>query len=248
MKKFLPLLIVVIALAGCKGCKEEDTGNFTVNLQAFVGSSPLSFVNSIYTDSMSKEFYFSKLKFFLAHVKLVRADNSEIEIADAVFFDYGDNNWKSFSADVDAGTYKGIKFNVGLDVQQNSTNPDDYGSDVALGPHNDMYWSWLKHRFIVLEGVADTAGNNFNGGVVSLAYHVGTDTCYKSVSILGNAVTINAGEKKSVALNLDLLKIFKNSSNPIDMFQTPGTQSESSDLPVALKFTDRFSESFSYSE
>lgn len=248
MKKFLALLIVVVGLAGYKGCKEKDTGNFTVNLQGFVGSSPLSFVNSIYTDSISKEFYFSKLKFFLAHVKLVRMDNTEVEIADAVYFDYSDNNRNSFSADVDAGTYKGIKFNVGLDAQQNSTNPDDYGSDEALGPHDDMYWSWLKHRFIVLEGVADTAGNNFNGGVVSLGYHVGTDTCYKSVSLLGSDFTVNAGEKKSVALNLDLLKIFKNASNPIDMFKTPGTQSESADLHVALKFTDRFCESFSYSE
>jgi hypothetical protein len=111
-----------------------------------------------------------------------------------------------------------------------------------------MYWSWLKHRFIILEGVTDTLGNNFNGGTIGLAYHVGTDTCYRTVTLTGLNITVDKNATKNINLNLDILKIFKGSSDALDMFQQPGTQSESSDLVVALKFADQFSKAFSYSE
>jgi hypothetical protein len=151
-------------------------------------ATPLSFSNTIYNDGAGKEFFFSKLKFYLSHIKLVRADNTEVEIKDAAFLDWSDNNWKSFSANVDAGTYKGIKFFVGLDPQQNAGNPDDYAADEPLGPKDDMFWEWLKHRFVVLEGTADTLGNNFGGGNIGLVYHTGRDTCYREVALSGTRV------------------------------------------------------------
>jgi hypothetical protein len=87
------LFLLIIFFAGCK---KEKPGNFTVNLQAYVGSQPLNFSNTVYTDG-NTEFYFSKLKFFTSHFTLVRADNTEVAFKDAMFFDWSDNNWKSFS-------------------------------------------------------------------------------------------------------------------------------------------------------
>jgi hypothetical protein len=248
MKNTLIALLLLLGLAGCKSCKEEDKGNFTVNLQGYVGSTPLSFSNTIYNDGAGKEFFFSKLKFYLSHIKLVRADNTEVEIKDAAFLDWSDNNWKSFSANVDAGTYKGIKFFVGLDPQQNAGNPDDYAADEPLGPKDDMFWEWLKHRFVVLEGTADTLGNNFGGGNIGLVYHTGRDTCYREVTLSGTEFTVNAEGGKSINLNLDLLKVFAAAPEPVNMFTQPGTQSEDADLPVAIQFSNQFSKSFSYSE
>jgi hypothetical protein len=40
MKNTLIALLLLLGLAGCKSCKEEDKGNFTVNLQGYVGSNP----------------------------------------------------------------------------------------------------------------------------------------------------------------------------------------------------------------
>lgn len=248
MKNIFLAGVLVLSLAGCKSCKEPDKGNFTVQLQPMVGTQPLSFSNTLYNDGADKEFFFSKLKFYISHIKLVRADNTEVEIEDAAFFDWSDNNWKSFSAEADAGTYKGVKFFVGLDPQQNAGNPDNYAADEALGPKDDMFWEWLKHRFVVLEGTADTLGNNFGGGVVGLVYHTGRDTCYREVVLSGPEFVVNAEGEKAINLQLDLLKIFTATPEPIHMFTQPGTQSEDADLPVALQFSNQFSKSFSYSE
>lgn len=239
---FLALLFV---LPACKDPKKEE-GNLKVQLLPYVGSQPLSFSNTIYTDG-NREFFFSKLKFYISHVKLVKADNSEVEVEDVAFFNYSDNAWKAFTVKADPGTYKGLKFSVGLDPAQNQTNPLSLSLSDPLGPQDDMHWDWLKYRFILVEGTADTLGNNFNGGVVGLVYHVGRDTCYRSVSLTGTEFTVNAEGEKVLNLKVDLLNVFQG-ANGINMFEEKGTQSENSDLPVAIKFADRFAESFSYSE
>lgn len=237
------LFLLIIFFAGCK---KEKPGNFTVNLQAYVGSQPLNFSNTVYTDG-NTEFYFSKLKFFTSHFTLVRADNTEVAFKDAMFFDWSDNNWKSFSANVDAGTYKGIKFYVGLDPQQNSTNPDDYKSNEPLGPKTDMFWDWMKHIFVLLEGRADTIGQNFVNSK-ALRYHTGTDTCYRVVVITGNDIVINQGTNKNLNLNVDLLKVFKEPPTPVNMLTQSETQSEGNELPLAIQFSDQFAKAFTYSQ
>lgn len=247
MKNYILLFVVLITLAGCKSCKENQEGNLIVNLNATVGNQPLNFSNTFYNDGVDKEFYFSKLKFYISNVRLVRADNTEALLADAAYFDWADKSWKKFSGNADAGTYKGIKFFVGLSPQQNATNPDDFKEDHPLGPKDDMYWEWLKHRFVNLEGRADTLGNNFLGGSTGLVYHIGRDTCYREVVLTGAVFTVQNTGKKNLQLNLDLLKVFTG-SNAIDMFQQPGTQSEDNDLHIAIKFADKFAESFTYSE
>lgn len=248
MKNLFIVFTALVMLASCKSCKEKDQGNFTVELKPTIGTQPLSFSNTIYNDGGNKEFFFSKFKFYISHFKLVRADNTEVEIEDAAFFDWADNNWKSFSANVDGGTYKGVKFNLGLDPQQNAGSPENYPADEALGPKDDMFWEWLKHRFVVLEGTADTLGNNFGGGVVGLVYHTGRDTCYREVVLSGTEFTVNSGAKKSIQLQVDLLKIFNSLPSPVNMFTQPGTQSEDADLNIALQFSDQMSKSFSYAE
>lgn len=242
---FIWLLALAFVLPACKDPKKEE-GNLKIQLQPYVGSQPLSFSNTIYTDG-DREFFFSKLKFYISHVKLVKADNSEVEVEDVAFFNYSEYAWKSFTVKADPGTYKGIKFSVGLDPAQNSTNPLDLSSSDPLGPQDDMHWDWLKYRFIVMEGTADTLGNSFAGGVHGLVYHVGRDTCYRGVSLSGTEFTVNAEGEKLLNLKVDLLNVFQGADG-IDMFVEKGTQSEDSDLDIAIKFINKFSESFSYAE
>lgn len=239
----LLLLTLVIILPGCKD-PDKPKGNFTVNIIPYVGSQAMT-LNTTYNDGADKEFYFSKFKFYLAHVKLIKADNSEVEITDVAFYDLGDNNWKSFNANADAGTYKGIKFFVGLDPTQNATNPSDYDEDEPLGPKEDMFWDWQKHRFIVLEGRADTIGQNFSNSK-GLAYHVGTDVTYREVVLTGSDIVVDGN--KAINLNVDLLKVFVSAPAPVNLVTQPATQSEGADLPIANQFADQFSKAFVYTE
>lgn len=245
--KLLIAIVTFSVLVTIGGCKEKDKSNFTVTLKTFVSGQALTF-NSIYNDGISKEFYFNGIKFYLSHVKLIREDNSEVEIKDAVFFDYRDNDWKAFKAEVPAGTYKGIKFGIGLDPVQNQIDPDSRPDTDPLGPQEDMYWEWLKHRFINIEGVADTLGTNFSGATVGLTYHVGRDVTYRNATLTNGTFVVQEGSDKEIFLNLNLNKVFFEGPNAIDMFAVPGTQSEDADLYIANQFADKFSTAFSYTE
>ncbi|MFM2307448.1 MAG: hypothetical protein RLZZ367_2117, partial [Bacteroidota bacterium] len=61
MKKFpfsvVWFLALLFVLPACKDPKKEE-GNLKVQLQPYVGSQPLSFSNTIYTDG-NREFFFS---------------------------------------------------------------------------------------------------------------------------------------------------------------------------------------------
>ncbi len=243
IRTLLLFCIVSVSLFSC--CKKNKPGNFKILLQANVGSQPLSF-STTYNDGLGKDFYISKLKFYLSHIRLIKPDNSEVEITDVAFFNADDNNWKSVAAEVQAGTYKGLKFSIGLDPTQNATNPDNYSNNDALGPKEDMFWEWQKHRFIVLEGVADTSGNNFTGGNHGLGYHVGTDTTYRTTSISGADIVVEEGVERQLILHLDLMKVFYSSTDTINMFTESATQSETGDLPTAIKFAEQFSKAFAY--
>jgi hypothetical protein len=251
-KNIFPKLVVLagvfaflfLAATGCK--PEKKKGNLKVSLQGYFGTELLNFA-SIYDAGDGKQYYFSKFKFYLSHIKLVRDDNTEVEIKDAAFFDYGSTDWKSFTVNAPIGNYKAIKLSIGLDPTQNATEPDNFPSTSALGPKEDMYWSWLGHRFVNLEGRGDTIPGNFVTGV-GLVYHVGQDTCYRTTTLNNGNFTINANEDKAMTLNVDLKKVFSGSNNPINFYTQPGTQSEAGDLFVAIHFADKFSECFSYSE
>lgn len=232
------------------GCHPDKKGDVKVQLNGYVGSQPLSFTNTIYNDGMGKQFYFSNLQFYISHFNLVKDDNALVEIQKAAYFEYGNSAWHSFSVkEVPAGNYKGIQFSVGLDTAQNNIDPVVYENDPAnpLAPKPDMYWAWLKHRFIVLEGRADTMGGNFASGA-GLQYHVGRDTTYRTVTINGPSFSIDKDGTATINLNLDLLKIFYGSTDTLDMLKQSGTQSENNDLDVAIKFANQFSKAFSYSK
>jgi hypothetical protein len=246
--RILAGLMAIMIMAFFSGCRpDKDKSNFKLTLKSYVNGQPLNF-STIYNDGASKEFFFNGLKFYVSHVKLVREDGTETEVAAAGFFDYQDNNWKSLSGEIAAGTYKGIKFDVGLDAAQNLIDPDTKPASDPLGPKDDMYWEWLKHRFINIEGVADTLGTSFNVPTVGLAYHVGRNETLRSVSLTGSNFVIEEGKNKEVFLNLDLHKVFSEGPNAIDMFNMPGTQSENADLYIAEQFADQFATAFSYTE
>ncbi|MCS6934414.1 MAG: hypothetical protein NZM35_04590 [Chitinophagales bacterium] len=245
MRQSVILLLISLLLTGCKSCKDKTDGNVIIHVHATFGNQPLSFVNTFYNDGAGKEYFFSKLKFYLSHVQLIRTDNTPVPLTDAAYIDWSDEAWKKFIGKADAGTYKGLRFFVGLDKQQNSLKPDDYDADHPLGPKDEMFWEWLGYRFINFEGRADTAGQNFTGGSVGLVYHVGRDTCYREVTLSGAEFTVQNSGKKAIRLNLDLMKIFTG-TDAINAFQYPGTQSEDYDLHIAIRFADRFAQSFDY--
>jgi len=232
-------------LYSCK--KEGNQGTLTVKFAGYVGNEPLSFTDSIYFDGLGNEFYFSTLEMYIAHFSLVKSDNSLVEIDPVVFFNYSAPNWMSFTVNAPVGSYKGILFHFGLDPAQNSTNPQNYSDSVALGPQTNMYWIGMGHRFMALEGRRDTVGGNFVNGT-GLVYHVGTDTCYRTVTINGPAFTISQGTNNQMNLNLDVLKIFYQPNDTLNMVLYPGTQSLSNDLPTAIKFANQITKAFSYSQ
>ena len=234
------LVAFVFLLSSCKPKKE---GNFTLQLKAKYGNQSFA-INTPNIDPQGRRIQIDNLKFYLSHIKLVKNDNSEIELKDVVLCDLADPNSLLINVDNVTGDFKEIKFWCGVDSIQNLTDPNTVASGKPLSGDNNMYWSWLKYQFEVLESRADTTTTGTGAFNWFPLYHVGGNSLYRSALLTKN-FSVCCDNKYTLNLTLDVKKIFYGTQT-IDIITERTTQSSASDNPVvAPKFADNFSQAFS---
>ena len=142
--KYSTVLFLFVAVF-ISSCHKPKDGSFTLQLKAKYGNQSFA-VNTPNTDPQGRRIQIDNLKFYLSHIKLIKTDNSEVELKDVMLCDLGNPNSLSFNnADV-KGDFKAIKFSCGVDSVQNLTDPLSVPSSNPLSSDNNMYWSWLNGR------------------------------------------------------------------------------------------------------
>lgn len=251
LKLLVPALLLTLLVTSCKKDPELGETTFTLTVHPKVGTEDLV-LGQEYLDQENYRIEASLFRFYLSHVMLTSA-NGDVEIADLKLLDMGyaqADKPLTFTVTAPAGSYTGIKFSVGLDSTQNSSNPSDFEEDSPLSLYKGTYWTWnTGYRFVMLEGSFDTIQNT-PGPVSStntFAYHTGTAPLY-SGAVLGNASTsfsIAEGENYTYNLDLDINKLFYGDQT-IDRKQGAVTHT-TSNYVLAQKFTHNFVRSFSLS-
>lgn len=228
----------MLLLSACK----EKPGNLTIQVNTTYGSQGFA-LNTVYTNPDGRKVKFEKFKMYIAHIALIKNDNSEKEIKDVALLNWEDAGSLKISAkDVD-GEYKGIKFYLGLDSLQNNSDPSAFSSSHPLSGDQGLYWTWLhSYIFESLDGKADTTTSgsaNFNLG---LSYHVGGNSFYRQV-VLYKDFSLCCNNGLTLNLGFDVQKIFYGTSQQIDVVTERATASD--DLPaLAAKFADNCSQAF----
>lgn len=241
VKAILPIiLLAAIALPGCKKTKTEP-GSVVINIKARYNGQAVNFDSTIYHSTDGKLLQFTNLKFYLTHLTL--AGSSNHTLSDVELIDFLNPTSLTLKYNNISGDFSSLQFGCGVDSTQNKQTPNT----VSSGPlsNNDMYWSMLGYRFEVFEGYWD---NNLNNGFLSnsLYYHVGGNAYYRQ-SKVNQSFSFCCNNTSTYTLYIDLDKIFKGSTETIDIATENTTQSGPGDNPaIAPKFSDNFSNAFTF--
>lgn len=197
-------------------------------------------MNTPYINAANQRYQIAFFRCYLSRITLIAEDNSAVELAEVVLYDFSDAD-PSIKVAIPAGNYKAIHFDVGLDEALNNTDPVTVAADHPLSWNQGTYWSWIKYRFIMMEGKvdADPSANTFE---YDFAYHTGLDVLHREIA-LTRSLTVPALEENTVSdilVNLDIQRIFGDAANPLDMIENNVTHSEGDTFPLAELITNNF--------
>jgi hypothetical protein len=223
---------LILFLASCK----KDPATLQIRFTPTWGNDALK-VHTTYS-SPSGYLSFTSLDMYLSHIKLIKTDNSEIEVDSAVLILYNDNAI-TINLNPVKGDYKGIKLGIGLDSLQNNINPADVPDNDPVYKDNTLYWTMNReHLFIQMEGAS---GSNSTLGSIFF-YHIGFDSLYRSASVT-KSFSVADGQSTTLNLKADIQQVF-NGTNAVNVISEPSTHTD--DYPVvARKVADNFTQIFS---
>lgn len=242
MKRFAFLGVAALLLImGC-GKKDPPVTNTAIAFQPLWGDSTIR-LNANNTGPDGKRFRFSKIKMYWSHIRFVKDDNSEVEVKDIALVDWSNPASLTFSVNGISGSFKALKFGVGLDSAQSLIDPTTVSKESPLNPDNDMWWP-NTHTYVFgeFEGQCDTGLVMPSGVFWNFLYHPGTNPCYRTVT-LTHAFHFDANTQNTVALVADMKAIFYSTSHPIDI-KTEPTTSTTDHPQLAYKFADQLAEAF----
>ena len=231
----LLLSLWLLSMASCK----QDPATLQLQVLPTWGSTTWA-MNATYNTPDGKYLNFSVSKMFLSHIKLVKNDNSEVEVNAAAFVNF-ESSSNTISLPAPVGDYKALKFGIGLDSAQNHINPTANSTDAVFGAGPGMWWDInLYHLFADIEGRAGTTtalGTFF-------FYHVGTDSFYKTATV-PKSFSISNGQNTTLKLNADFQKLFYGGgANTVNVITEPYTHT--TDAPTtAHKLADGCTQMFS---
>ncbi len=163
------------------------------------------------------------MRFYLSRIQLQNSSNQWVTASTVEFFSMADGK-NTVEMSLAKGSYKKIKFIVGLDAALNATDPNSVSIDNPLSSSKAMYWSWaLKYRFLVLEG-RTLFDNNGTDSLLLLSYHPGADELgyvkeYEYPITIGSGVdTLNFG--------IDIPGVFNGPGGQIDFLTENSTHME----------------------
>ena len=238
MKKSVPFAVAIMLLLFA-ACKRDDNSATTLKLTITPkwGTNDLQLQNAYAVNGGYMKF--ESFGMYLSHIKLVRTDNTEVEVDSALLLIYSAGS-QTYNLKAVAGSYKAVKFGIGLDSVQNKISPSTVPDNDPVYANNLLYWDQnRKHLFVQMEGAAGTSANSLNS---VFFYHIGFDSMYRSATVSKN-FTISEGQPMTLDLRADVSQVFTG-ANGVNVITDPATHT--SDYPaVAHKVADTFTQIFS---
>lgn len=245
MKTKLTLLLIgvlFIFFTSCKDDTEETQGNFVLEITAKANDKPMVLKNEVYKNILQYNYKVERLAFYLSNLYLIKDDGTEVLAKDVSYLNFetsSDLGEQIIADNIPEGNYKGIKFAIGVDPDQNNEDPANYASDHPLSIDNKMHWTWNSgYIFIKLEGKIDSVPNGNNDLSQIFLYHLGTNPLYRELSF-DHDFSIVSGNGFTYNLQLDMDKVFYSDSDTLDARNESTTQTMD-DYPLAERVTNLF--------
>jgi hypothetical protein len=185
------------------------TGALTVNFENVAGTEPLQLDTKWYTNQNADSFTVSILRYYISNIQFIKADGSALaEVESYHLIDQAKVTSRTLTFNnLPYGTYKGIRFLIGVDSARNVSG----AQSGALDPSNGMFWSWSSGYIMAkLEGERPKLA----GATRTITFHIGGFSgqynALKKVELdFGSSATINASTLPVITLHADVLEWFK---------------------------------------
>ena len=241
----LSVIIGIMILSSCGG--PHNSASLSLKFNPLFGSSALRLGNTYQTPAPYNEYYnFSKVKFFLSHVKLVRADASTVEVNPLIYVSLDDSTTSSIPLGDSIGSYTALRFSIGVDSAQDNydiSNPSNLNPSYPLN-QADMFWGLSqRYVFVKMDVETDTIANLTQAD--GLAYHIGTAPYYTAVQInFSQPFIVSSSAHSVINLTADFQKIFTGATGVNPMVEH-GTMTSGNNDTLAFQFMSNLSKSFS---
>lgn len=233
----LPLvaLFLLTSFIGCKR-EEESTGNLMITFEMKKDGQVIA-LNDVFENDSVPAVRIEKLKFYFSHLNLL--GRGEIEDVDIVDFEEGRTSF--IYKNIKTRNYKGITYDVGLDLEQNASYPPDFAAGTPLSASWAMYWSWAsKYRFVIIEGRGATDGViDASPDDILLVIHPGMDGWEQPVT-LNTSIDIEKDLTTEVVVHIDMDRMFNGPAGFMDLRVENMSHTTVEDSHIALKFIENF--------
>lgn len=211
-------------------------GKISMYWEHWWGNMPFSMEADLLT-SANDTLYFERAKYYITNIELVKTNDSVyVEPESYRLMNLAEANSLIFNlSKVPTGTYKAIRFMMGVDSARNMSG----AQTGALDPANGMFWSWSTgYIHFKLEGKYGLARQPF-------AYHIGgfrrNQVSMRKVNMSAN-FTVAQDSSSKLIMRADVKKTFEG-PNPINVRQQPDVTLPG---PVALGIADNVQLMFSF--
>lgn len=204
MRKIFCLAMLMLTFTQCKknaSVVVAPQADVTIKFNNKVGGQSIEYGKYNYTNAAGNIYSINLLKYYITNVVLITDGNTEVKL----------NNYDLINAFEPAGfstvegvaipngTYKTMRFFLGVDQARNHNG----AQDGDLDPAYNMIWSWftgyifLKHEGKFINSIGDTT---------DVQFHLGTDNALSTINIPID-LTVNGAARK-MNIDFDLNKMY----------------------------------------
>lgn len=226
---------VLLALAALSSCKPEkiidpekpvvkDKG-LTVELSPLFDGVKMNFNDQEYTRGNGEKISIQVWSIILSHLSLVKSDNTEVLLGDGyMHVSFENKKTKLNFPTIPAGTYKGVKFMIGVDSAINHQDPSVWPAGHPLNPNvNFMHWGWAGgYIFHQMDGKYRGMGSSTLKG---FTYHQATNAMTKRISILNDFTISDVNALTTLTIGADAKYYFDGPPNQIEIASEPASHS-----------------------
>jgi len=256
-KTLLAVLAFILLVMSTNSCKTDNKVSpapvYNMSFTLSAGTSPLLLGPTNVVTSAPMKYYLNQLQFYVGNPRLIKADGTEVPLTNMLVVAFNADPGTvaaptsvfntEFNFSVPTGSYKGIKFGIGVPPKLD-TLQFLHAHNALTDPYNQawgMVWVTMKDagskyytmRNIAIDFLVDTSKLQNQAVNRDYSFHILNDqdtaNLYSDLYFADN-FSVDNGASHNAAFNLDFSNIFFNSTNPIDLRTSIGTDMFSNDI------------------
>lgn len=210
--------------SGSNGGSSATEGEVTLQMPKYFNSAAFA-LNTSYTTAAGNTVQLSELRYWVSDVKFIKDDNSEVSVPDSYYmlsqngtvagdetgervpnFDLAAGNRENVSLKrVPVGSYKAVKFNIGVPATYNNNISIRAGELHLFGHMTNITWSWVtSYIFGKVWGTCTSCT-----GTQPFGLEFGNNANLQTVTLnFASNIAVNGTAKPTIVAKVDVEKFF----------------------------------------